>query len=173
MNKIIFNNSWTLYTHEINDNNYTLEGYKKLFTTNNYKEFIEYMNEINEEEWSRKLYFFMRENITPRYEDVENLNGCYWAYRINKNYSYTTWFALNLLLMGECLFNDTELMSNVNGISLSPKNNTTTIRIWFKKYIEITNNELNDKNYKFSYTIPNIDITKYKIGYNNMNENKN
>jgi hypothetical protein len=164
MNKIVFNSSWTLYTHEIQDTDYSLESYKKLFTTKNYKEYVEYMNEINEEEWSRKLYFFMRDDITPRYEDCNNVDGCYWAYRINKNYSYTTWFALNLLLMGECLFDDIHLMSNVNGISLSPKNNTTTIRIWFKKNDILLNNETN--NHKFSYTIPNIDITKYKFGLN-------
>jgi len=159
MEKIVFNNHWTLYSHEINESDYSLDSYNKILQTNNFKEFNDRMNNIKEDEWTKKLYFFMRENITPRYEDLHNIYGSYWSYRINKTYSYTTWYSLCLQLLGECLFKDIGSMLNVNGISLSPKNNTTTIRIWFKNH--------QDTITKFEYPIPNIDITKYKIGYFN------
>jgi hypothetical protein len=168
MENIDFNNKWVLYSHEINDTDYTLESYTKHFETNNYKDFVDKMNNICNDKmnmelnniWSNKIFFFMRENITPRYEDEKNVNGSYWGYRINKNYSYTTLFSLCIQLMGECLFEDMNVMSNVNGISISPKNNTTTIRIWFSHYYEMSNI------IKLQNITPNIDPNKYKLGIN-------
>lgn len=157
MDKVTFNNTWTMYSHEIDENDYSLESYHKICKTKYFKEFVDVMNGIKEDEWTKKLFFFMREDITPRYEDINNVDGSFWSYRINKTYSFTTWYSLCLQLFGECLFKDMNIMSNVNGISLSPKNNTTTIRIWFK------NHQNNIQ--KFEYSIPNIDTTKYKIGY--------
>lgn len=168
MENINFNDSWVLWSHEILENDYSLQSYTKHFETNNYKDFINKMNTICYEKenielnsvWMKKIWFFMRNDITPRYEDIKNNNGSYWSYRVNKNYSYITLFSLCIQLMGECLFQEIGIMQNVNGVSISPKNNTTTVKIWFSEFYE-PNNSI-----KLQHIIPNIDPNKYKVGIN-------
>jgi len=168
MENINFNNTWVLWSHESIDIYENKQANMDLFETNNYKDFINKMNIIcNDKEnielnsvWMTKIWFFMRKDITPRYEDIKNINGSYWSYRVNKNYSYTTLFSLCIQLMGECLFQEITIMENVNGVSISPKNNTTTVKIWFSEYYEPSNS------IKLQYVIPNIDPNKHKVGIN-------
>lgn len=168
MENINFNDTWVLWSHEITENDYSLQSYTKHFETNNYKDFINKMNLIcNDKDnielnsvWMKKIWFFMRKDITPRYEDIKNTNGSYWSYRVNKNYSYTTLFSLCIQLMGECLFQEIGIIQNVNGVSISPKNNTTTVKIWFSEYYEPSNS------IRLQYVIPNIDPNKHKVGIN-------
>lgn len=148
---LIFNNTWVLWSHEINDLDYSLRSYKVCWETNNMNTFLENMDKIVEEDWSKKMYFFMRKGITPRYEDQKNTKGGSWSFRVNKNFCYTSWFSLCLQCMGECLIENLSDMKQINGISLSPKNNTTTIRIW---------NSINNDKLKLQYQIPNIDQIK-------------
>jgi hypothetical protein len=150
-NNIVFNNFWVLWSHDINDEDYSLKSYTIVWQTNNMKDFLEKINLFTEEEWSAKMFFFMRKGITPRYEDVRNVKGGSWSFRVNKNYCYTSWISLCIQCMGECLIERWNEMRLINGISLSPKNNTTTVRIWTSE---------NQNQLKLQYQIPNIDQNK-------------
>lgn len=153
---ITFNQSWVLWSHESCDEDYSLKSYKICWETSDIQDFLQKMEQLTEEAWSQKMYFFMRKGITPRYEDPKNLNGSSWSFRVNKNYCYTSWFSLCIQCLGECLFELWNEMKNVNGISLSPKNNTTTIRIWLSsKSMSPQNQQL-----KLQYAVPNIDPNK-------------
>jgi hypothetical protein len=102
-----------LWSHEINDLDYSLKSYHILWETNNMLDFLRHINRFAEDEWSARMFFFMR--------------------------------------MGECLVEKWAEMKRINGISLSPKNNTTTVRIW---------NEENNHILNLQYQIPNIDQHK-------------
>lgn len=148
---IIFNSYWVLWSHEINDEDYSLKSYRIIWDTNNMLDFLEKVARFTEDDWSSKMFFFMRKGITPRYEDPKNNKGGSWSFRVNKNYCYTSWFSLCLQCMGECLLDSWDDMKSINGISLSPKNNTTTVRIWTSQP---------NSNIRMQYPVPNIDQNK-------------
>lgn len=151
MSNLFFHNYWVLWSHEINDLDYSLKSYHILWETNNMLDFLRHINRFAEDEWSARMFFFMRKGITPRYEDPKNMRGGSWSFRVNKNYSYTSWISLCIQCMGECLVEKWAEMQRINGISLSPKNNTTTVRIWNEESNHILN---------LQYQIPNIDQHK-------------
>ena len=151
LQNLFFNNFWVLWSHEIHDDDYSLGSYRILWEANNMLDFLLHTNRFAEDDWSTKMFFFMRKGITPRYEDVKNIRGGSWSFRVNKNYSYTSWISLCLQCMGECLIESWNEMRKINGISLSPKNNTTTVRIWSEENNHVLN---------LQYQIPNIDQHK-------------
>lgn len=155
LDNIYFHDTWVLWSHETNDNDYSISSYSVLWEIDNMNDFLRNMDLFKEDTWCQKMYFFMRKGVSPRYEDPKNVKGGSWSYRVNKNYCYTSWFSLCLQCMGECLFENLDVMQNINGVSLSPKNNTTTIRIWTSLSNESYLNTID-----FKYQIPNIEQTK-------------
>jgi hypothetical protein len=151
MENLPFNNIWVLWSHEINDTDYSIHSYKIIWEAKNMKDFLDNINKYCEEDWCSKMYFLMRKGISPRYEDSKNINGGSWSFRVNKNYCYTAWISLSIQCMGECLLENWDEMRKINGISLSPKNNTTTVRIWSLD---------KNPNLRLQYPIPNIDQMK-------------
>jgi hypothetical protein len=149
--EIVFNDTWVLWSHEITDEDYSMKSYKKCFEVQNMKDFIREFTQYKEEQWIQKMYFFMRKRALPRLEDPSNVHGGSWSFRVNKNYCYTSWFSLCLQLVGECLVEDATKMKRMNGVSISPKNNTSTIRVWCAT---------SDSDLKFKYVIPNIEMSK-------------
>lgn len=148
---LYFHNYWVLWSHEISDEDYSIQSYRIVWETNNMVDFLNKINAYSEDEWSTKMFFFMRRGITPRYEDPKNVRGGSWSFRVNKNYCYTSWVSLCLQCMGECLIESWDEMKRINGISLSPKNNTTTVRIW---------NEVSACALNLQHQVPNIDQNK-------------
>jgi hypothetical protein len=148
---LYFNSTWVLWSHEISDEDYSIGSYRIVWETDNMVDFLNHVNEYSEDEWSTKMFFFMRKGITPRYEDPKNIRGGSWSFRVNKNYCYTSWISLCIQCMGECLIEDWNEMKKINGISLSPKNNTTTVRIW---------NEISTGILNLQHQVPNIDQNK-------------
>lgn len=148
---LVFSSEWVMWMHGMHDEDYSLASYKVLWSARDLQTFIAHMDRVREDEWAANMYFFMREGVTPRWEDPRNKRGGSWSFRVNKNFCYTTWFSMCLQSMGECLFKDLAEMKNVNGLSLSPKNNTTTIRVWCAEPHHVLN---------LQNPIPNVDASK-------------
>ena len=93
----------------------------------------------------------MRENVTPIWEDPKNKNGGCWSIKIPMEKSYELWIKLSMYLIGETITNDDFL---VNGISICPKNTSTSVvKIWI------------DDNYKSSIqNLPTEILNEY--GFN-------
>jgi translation initiation factor 4E len=99
------------------------------------------MNIIPEQIVNSCCFFIMKENITPMWEDKNNRNGGYFSYRIANKYVFQTWKELAFVLTGESISNNNLFVSNVNGISISPKKNFCVIKIWMKT-VDYQNPEL-------------------------------
>ena len=125
--KYQFNTSWDIwYHHSLND--WSIGGYRKIFSINNIKTFCDFHNNIDCIGGITNLHFFlMRKDITPIYEDTRNRNGGVWSMLVPISKSYEVWEEIAALMCGETLIKD---MSMITGLSINLKNNVSVIKIW-------------------------------------------
>ena len=127
--KHLLENKWTLWFHKINDNDWTIDSYKKVFTFNDIESFIVLFKKINN--FSAGMFFLMKEDIKPLWENKENINGGYWSFKVLKKNINEIWYRLSSQIIGNNCLKNLENHSYINGISLSPKINNCIIKIWF------------------------------------------
>ncbi len=78
------------------------------------------------------MLFLMREGITPVWEDVQNRNGGCFSYKITNKTVYEVWKDLSYVLVGDTISSNSTFVSNVTGITISPKKNFCIIKIWMR-----------------------------------------
>jgi translation initiation factor 4E len=146
-----FNSTWILWFHREN-RNWKINGYNKLYSISNIKEFWDLHNNI-------KLfggitshhYFLMKNNIEPTWEHPDNRNGGTWSFKIPAEDSYKLWEKLAMYIVGDTLVEDS---SKINGLSIVLKNpSISIIKIW-----------TSDANYSSLNLLPKDIIDEY--GYN-------
>lgn len=128
----ILNTKWTLYLHYPNDNNWDENSYKKIDTIETLEGGIILLNKISPNLYKKCMFFLMRENIKPMWEDEENKYGGAFSYKIPEQNLKDIWKGLSYQAIGETLLNDEHESILVNGITLSPKKNFGIIKIWLK-----------------------------------------
>ena len=66
---------WILWFHKVNDNNWNLESYSKVFEINNYYDLLYILKTL--ENITSGMFFLMKDGIIPIFEDNMNINGGY------------------------------------------------------------------------------------------------
>ena len=151
--KLKLENSWNLWYHELFNSDWSIESYKKLYTFDNIAEFwILYNNLIS---LNNGMFFLMKNDILPIYEDKNNINGGYWSIKILNENILKTWIDLSI----ELIRGNLDKKNIISGITLSYKKKFYIIKIWInnKKYNKLSYLDLN-----------NINIKKEEILYNNF-----
>ena len=132
-NNFDLNNKWILWFHKVNDNNWSLDSYSKIFEIKTYYDvlfIIKYINNI-----TSGMFFLMKEGINPIYEDEKNINGGYWSLRVTKKDSFEYWEKILYYLCIDHITNNKEEL--INGFSVSPKINNCIFKIWNNDYTKI------------------------------------
>jgi hypothetical protein len=143
----LLNTSWSLYIHDIMSDDWSLDGYKKILTIESISEFHIMFNNLTEI-INNKYYFIMRDDHLPLWEDENNSKGGCWSFRIIKKDVYNFCKELATYVIGETISNNP---LNIIGISTSPKEKFTTIKLWTKT---------NDNKIILIDKSKNIDFTK-------------
>ena len=92
------------------------------------------------------MFFIMREDIFPTWEDPDNrLGGCV-SFKVVSDNILEAWNKLFLYLISENITNEENLYTEINGISIAPKKEFNIIKIWLK----------ND-NFRYKTLIKNIE----------------
>ena len=126
VNKTLYN--WNIWFHRVDDKNWLIDSYKNIGTITCLEEYVYYYNKINT--FTDGMFFLMKNNIPPLWEDINNINGGVITYKITKKNADNIWRDLTMGLIGNTL---TENQNNyINGISISPKINNCIIKIWIK-----------------------------------------
>lgn len=123
---------WILWYHDIKDNNWLEDSYKKLYKITSLEDYWKVINTLKTP--IAGMFFIMRENVFPRWEDINNIDGGYWTFRISKKDSEYIWNKLFALLIGNTLTKNIDDIDEINGISISPKINNCIIKIWNKNF---------------------------------------
>jgi len=135
--------SWVLWFHSLDDTNWTKDTYTKIAEIISVEEFLGVYQDFDT--FGKGMFFLMRKDIFPQWEDESNIKGGYWSYKIGKSVAEKAWFELSCACIGECLTKKPQDMFNINGISYSPKINNVIIKI-LNRHSELNNSIiLNDK----------------------------
>jgi translation initiation factor 4E len=121
------NSRWVLWYHDPENSDWDFKSYEKICVFDTIELFWSIHNYIKNELLYSGMFFIMKENINPLWEDNNNINGGCWSFKILKKNSYNAWINLSVYLIGETL---TEEYNFINGISISPKKGFCIIKIW-------------------------------------------
>lgn len=117
--------AWSMWYHKLDDDHWNISSYRKVFTFNTVQDYWRMAN--NMPSVFSGMYFVMRENILPIYEDDSNLAGGVWSFRLVKRKLQDSWNMTLLHLIGNSLTND---MLQINGVSINPKN--SVLKLWLR-----------------------------------------
>ena len=121
--------TWTLYFHDFMDTNWNRESYEKLVSFRTVREFWTVFK-IVKELLSMGMFFFMRDDIFPKWDDNENKDMSYLSMKILKTNTGEFMEEVLVMLLGSALFKDRTHRDMINGISISPKKNFCICKIW-------------------------------------------
>ena len=121
-------NKWTLWYHDPDDKRWTLDSYNRLAQLTTLEQFLTYYDAIDSV--TSGMFFLMKEDIPPIWEDSCNVKGGIITYKLLKNISDKIWDELSMMLVGGTIAED---YTYINGISISPKINNCIIKIWVKE----------------------------------------
>jgi hypothetical protein len=142
-------NNWNVWLHHIKDN-WKIEGYKKIFNIETIDDFWLFHNNIHlvsgiNDCLNNLQIYIMKNEINPIWEDVSNRNGGCWSIKVNNIDVFDIWINIGMYMIGETLLND-NIQQNINGISFSQKNNTSSIiKIWVENSKNVSFDCLNKK----------------------------
>ena len=128
-------NKWTLWFHKVNDNNWSLDSYLKVFDIKTYYDFLFILKDL--ENITSGMFFLMKDGIIPIFEDEKNINGGYWSLRITKKDTFEYWEKILYYICIENITINDEYESKINGISISPKINNCIFKIWTSNFDEM------------------------------------
>jgi hypothetical protein len=120
--KTKFNESWNLWYHPVDSDEWNLVSYSKILTIDTISEYWMMINTI--ENWHCGLFFLMKDGYVPLWEDEKLRNGGGLCFKYNLNQLKKYWIIYTTL----CVLN--KFNANVIGVSLSPKSKFFTTRIW-------------------------------------------
>jgi len=138
---------WVLWFHHVNDDNWSEESFSKLCEVLTIEDYWKMMNTITT--FTAGVFFFMKEDISPRREDIENIDGGCWSFKISKMEIDNLWRIFTMKAIGNTLTKNIKDVDEINGITISPKINNCILKVWNKNSeknnISIFNTELLDK----------------------------
>ena len=135
------NSKWVVWYHNPSDKSWNKDSYNDILELHSLEDYLVLKNS-----WdkclplvSEGMFFLMRKLdsgkvIYPQWEDVNNKDGGYWSFKIDKDEAQNVWFKLCSFTVGECICCNTMESLQVNGISISPKKNFCIIKIWNNNY---------------------------------------
>ena len=123
-------NSWILYQHFINDDYWTHDSYKNIAQIATISE-LDILFDFFYDSLHKSMFFFMKNDVFPSWDDSANLNSGTICIKVNKNdnqiFRELCYRSCKDKIIDE---SDTEY---INGISISPKYFSCIIKIWMSE----------------------------------------
>ena len=130
------NTPWCLWYHSIKDNQWTKKSYRDLYTIHNLYELKALNDTILPHHLQNGMFFLMRENIFPTWEDPENRNGSCLSFKISGSVLKDQWNYIVERILTEDILIDKDKSKIINGVSIAPKKEFNILKIWFRDYDE-------------------------------------
>lgn len=168
---ITFDKDYSLWYHNPNDTNWTEDSYHQMITFNTSNEFWILNHLIDNFMIENGMFFIMKENVVPIWENDDNINGGYLSWKIEKSKVHNNWIDLiGHLLLNNIIDGDNSI---INGCSISPKKNFNILKIWTNCEVDTEkiklNNTLKLNNYNLTFKLHKINIEKDKKQKNKLN----
>jgi hypothetical protein len=138
----MLNDAWTYRFHDPDDPNWTLNSYHHVADVYSIGDFWT-VHEAVRPYLASGMFFVMRENVFPCWDDPGNINGGCHSMRVLKSQFDGVWEEAVISMLGENLLvpattrataeldgGPTDGWASVNGMSCSPKKYFSVIKIW-------------------------------------------
>ena len=122
------NNKWTLWFHNPETDDWSIKSYIKIYTFNTIEQFWALFNKIPVLHLSTGMYFLMKDEVQPLWEDKHNINGGCWSYKVAKKEASQGYLDLLVAMISENVCIDNPEI--ITGASISPKKGFCIIKIW-------------------------------------------
>ena len=123
---------WTFWAHLPHDTDWTINSYKSLLTVSTIEEMIAILDCLPATLVNNCMLFMMRDGVMPLWEDKNNCDGGCFSYKINNNHVKQVWDELCCLVVGSTISKDKKFVSNITGITISPKKSFCIMKIWMQ-----------------------------------------
>jgi len=132
MEKYKINSKWCMWYHSIKDDKWTKDSYKKIINISNLLDYNFLQKNFEKQHLQNGMFFIMREDIFPTWEDPDNrLGGCI-SFKVLSNDILDSWNKLFLNLISENISLNESDFDEINGISIAPKKEFNIIKIWLR-----------------------------------------
>ena len=121
-------NNWTLWFHNPESDEWSENSYIKIYSFNTIEQFWSLFNKIPTLHLSTGMYFLMKEDILPLWEDSKNITGGCWSYKVAKKEASQGYLDLLVATISENIC--PEHPDIINGASISPKKGFCIIKVW-------------------------------------------
>jgi hypothetical protein len=132
---VFLNDSWTIYFHDPQNSNWTLQSYIQVTDISSVADFwnahLALMTRLK-----NGMFFFMRMDTFPCWDDPTNINGGCLSMKVLKENLEHFWMLLCMRVAGETLLlpEHSDKASLINGISTSPKKYFCVVKIWLRNH---------------------------------------
>ena len=120
---------WTLYFHDPEDPDWTLESYHRLGDVATVEDFWELHGAVGEHA-STGMFFLMREHVFPCWDDKTNIDGGCLSIKVPVDAAGAAWELLAKRAIGETLVVAPGAWASLNGVSISPKRGFCIAKLW-------------------------------------------
>lgn len=156
MNNYNLNSEWCLWYHSINDNNWDINSYKLLYTFKDLHGLYILYKLLTNKMLINGMYFIMKKDILPIWEDKNNINGGCLSYKIEYENLSDKFKNILLLCLSDNLYKNKTENKYINGLSISPKKTFNICKIWYSNHFDNIlniekNNSISDQKLLFKY----------------------
>jgi hypothetical protein len=131
--ELFLEESWNLYFHNPDDNDWSDSSYSMISTVISVNDWCK-ANLAFSEIWHKGMFFIMKQDIMPKWEDPMNKNGGCFSFKINKIDASLYWFNMVCNVLSNNLGKNQQINDNITGISITPKRNYCILRIWLSTH---------------------------------------
>ena len=145
------NTKWILWHHSLRNKNWNEDSYVKLFEFNNLYDYYFFRNNFDSLYLQNSMFFLMRDDIFPTWENKHNKNGGSLSYKVPLKSILSEWFKI----IEKCITEDIHVNKNnfnlINGLSITPKKEFNILKIWirnnqYNNLLNLNSNYINKSN---------------------------
>jgi len=126
------NTGWDLWYHSIENSNWGNDSYKSLYKIRNLHDIHFLKENIQQNYLQNGMFFVMREDIFPTWEDPDNREGCSISFKVPALKLHEEWCFILERVLTEDILKDKDRYEEINGISISPKKEFNIIKLWLR-----------------------------------------
>ena len=121
-------NTWVLWYHDPNNNDYSLASYTNIASMSTPAEFWTVIDAVPKEAWESGMFFFMRDGYRPLWDSPENDKGGAWSKKVDGKDTYEVFVDCMVHCMASVFL--TKYNEAVVGVTVSPKGQFHIVKVW-------------------------------------------
>ena len=126
------NTKWILWHHSLTNKNWNEDSYVKLFEFNNLYDYYFFKNNFDSLYLQNSMFFLMRNDIFPTWENEHNKYGGSLSYKIPLKSILSEWFKIIEKCITENIHININDFNLINGLSITPKKEFNILKIWIR-----------------------------------------